>query len=90
MVDSPRAHGSSDDIGIALMGARGLGNLTGIFDDSEETEEEKQWREADNAGVALGAVAGLAAGIAIELAKGQTSSDEDIDDGEDEGFEITM
>ena len=44
MVDSPRAHGGSDDIGVALMGARGLGNLTGIFDDREETEKEKQQR----------------------------------------------
>ena len=90
MVDSPRIHGGSDDIGIALMGARGLGNLSGIFDDSEETEEEKQRREADNAGVALGAVVGLAAGIAIGLAEEQATPDEDIDDGEDEGFEITM
>ena len=90
MVDSPRAHGSSDDIGIAVMGARGFGNLSGIFDDSEETEEEKQRREADNAGVALGAVAGLAVGIALGLAEEQATPDEDIDDSEDEDFDITM
>ena len=69
----------SHNINDVLIGiSRILTNLTGIFDDREETEEEKQRRKADNAGVVLG------------LAEEQSTSDEDIDDGENEGFEITM
>ena len=90
MVDSSRTHSYPDNIGVALMGARGLGNLTSIFKDGEESEEEKRQREADNAGVTLGAVAGLAAGVAIGLAGNHSTPDEDVDDGEDEGFEISM
>ena len=42
MVDSSRTHSSPDNIGVALMGARGLGNLTSLFEDGEESEEEKK------------------------------------------------
>ena len=72
------------------MGARGLGNLTSLFEDGEESEEEKQEREARNAGSAFGVIAGLAAGIVIGLTQQQSIPTEDIDDDEDEGFEITM
>ena len=72
------------------MGARGLGNLTSIFEDGEESEEEKRQREARNAGSALGAIAGLAAGAVIEMSQHQPVPTDDVDDGEDEGFEITM
>lgn len=90
LVASTRTHSNSGDIGLALMGLRGLGNVTDLFEDGEEFEEEKRQREARNAGSALGAVAGLAAGIAIGLADEQADSDEDIDDDEDEEFGITM
>lgn len=90
LVASTRTHSNPGDIGLALMGARGLGNLTSLFEDGEESEEEKRQREARNAGSALGAVAGLATGIALGLADEQADSDEDIDDDEDEGFDITM
>ena len=75
---------------ISLMGVRGIGNLTDLFEDGEESEEEKRQIEARNAGSAIGAIAGLAAGVAIGLAEKQSSPDEDIDDGEGEGFDITM
>ena len=90
MVDSSRTHSSPDNIGVALMGARGLGNLTSLFEDGEESEEEKRQREARNAGSALGAAVGLAAGAVIGLTQQQSTPTDDVDDGEDEGFEISM
>ena len=73
------------------MGARGLGNLTSLFEDGEESEEEKREREARNAGTALGVVAGIAAGIAVGFAQKQS---EDIEKNSDEDeareMEITM
>lgn len=90
VVDSSRTHGSSDAVSTALMGARGLGNLTSLFEDGEESEEEKRQREAKNAGTAVGVLVGGAVGVAIELAKKQTTPMEDVDDCEDEGFDITM
>ena len=72
------------------MGARGLGNLTSLFEDGEESEEEKRQREARNAGSALGVIAGIAAGAVIGLTQQQSTPTDDVDDGEDEGFEITM
>ena len=80
MVDSSRTHGSPDNIGVALMGARGLGNLTSLFEDGEESEEEKRQREARNAGSALGAVAGLVTGIAIGLNQNHEPNIENNDD----------
>ncbi len=90
MVDSSRTHSSPDNIGVALMGARGLGNLTSLFDDGEESEEEKREREARNAGSVAGALIGGAIGAVIELAQPKPSPADDVDDGEDEGFDITM
>jgi len=90
MVDSSRTHGSSDNIGVALMGARGLGNLTSLFEDGEESEEEKRQREARNAGSVAGALIGGAVGAVIELTKPSSTPTDDVDDGEDEGFDITM
>ena len=90
MVDSSRTHSSPDNIGVALMGARGLGNLTNLFEDGEESEEEKREREARRAGEALGAVGGFGIGAVVELTQHKPTPTDDVDDGEDEGFEITM
>ena len=90
MVDSSRTHGSPNAAGIALMGACGLGNLTDLFEDGEESEEEKRQREARNAGSAFGAAVGLAAGSVIGLIGQHSTPAEDVDDDEDEEFEISM
>ena len=91
VVAPSRSHSSSDAVSTALMGARGLGNLTSLFEDGgEESEEEKRQREARNAGSVAGVLVGGAVGVAIELSKPKPTPTEDIDDGEDEGFEITM
>ncbi len=90
VVAPTRTHGSPDALGTALMGVRGLGNLTDLFENGEESEEEKRQREARNAGEAVGILIGGAVGTAIELSKPKPSPTDDVDDGEDEGFEITM
>ena len=90
VVAPTRTHGSPDAVSTALMGARGIGNLTDLFEDGEESEEEKRQREARNAGTVAGVLVGGALGVAIELAEKQATPTDDIDDGEDEGFEITM
>ena len=90
MVDSSRTHSSPDNIGVALMGARGLGNLTSLFEDGEESEEEKREREARNAATVAGVLVGGAVSAVIELSQPKPSPADDVDDGEDEGFEITM
>ena len=91
MVDSSRTHSSPDNIGIALMGARGIANVGSIIEaDGEESEEEKRQREARNAGSVAGALIGGAIGAVIELSKPKSTATDDVDDGEDEGFEITM
>ena len=89
VVAPSRSHGSPDAVSTALMGARGLGNLTSLFEDGEESEEEKRQREARNAGSAVGVLVGGALGVAIDLSQQPTPTD-DVDDGEDEGFDITM
>lgn len=91
VVAPSRSHSSSDAVSTALMGARGLGNLTSLFEDGEESEEEKRQREARNAGSALGAVAGLVTGIAIGLNQNHEPNIENNDDeDEDQGMGITM
>ena len=73
------------------MGARGIANVGSIIeDDSEESEEAKREREARHAGEAVGAVLGFGIGAVIELSQPKSTSTDDVDDGEDEGFEITM
>ena len=86
MVASADPNGTAHDIGLAVMGVRGLHDLGQIIEDDEESEEEKREREARNAGSALGAVVGIAAGLAI----GMDDDDEDIDVDEYEGFDISM
>ena len=91
VVAPTRSHGSSDAVSTALMGARGIGNVTDLFEDGEESEEEKREREARNAGSALGAVAGLVTGIAIGLNQNHEPNIENNDDeDEDQGMGITM
>ncbi len=90
MVDSSHSHGSSNAVGTALMGIRGIANLTDLFENGEESEEEKRQREARNAGSAHGVIAGLAVGAVIDLTQQQSTPAEDIEDDEDEGFDITM
>lgn len=90
MVASTRTHGNSDAVSAALMGARGIGNVTDLFEDGEESEEEKRQREARNAGTAVGVLVGGAVSAVIELTKQHPTPTDDIDDGEDEGFDITM
>ena len=91
MVDSSRTHGSSDALGTALMGARGIANVGSIIEaDGEESEEEKREREAKNAGSVAGALIGGAIGAVIELSQPKSTPTDDVDDDEDEGFEITM
>ena len=72
------------------MGARGLGNLTSLFEDGEESEEEKRQREARNTATVAGVLVGGAVGAVIELSKPKPTPMDDVDDGEDEGFDITM
>ena len=91
MVAPSRSHGSSHAAGLALMGARGIANVGSIIeDDNEESEEEKREREARHAGEAVGAVVGFGIGAVVELTKQKQTPTDDVDDGEGEGFEITM
>ena len=92
MVAQAGAHGATDDIGLAVMGVRGLHDLGNVIENGEETEEDKREREARNAGSAIGAVVGIAAGLAL----GIDDDTEDIENDdyedveEDEGFDISM
>lgn len=73
------------------MGARGIANVGNIIeDDGEESEEEKRQREARNAGEAVGTVVGFGIGAVVELTQHKPTPTDDVDDGEDEGFDITM
>ena len=91
VVAPTRTHGSPNAAGIALMGARGIANVGNIIeDDGEESEEEKREREARNAGSVAGVLVGGAVGAVIELSKPKPTPTDDVDDGEDEGFEISM
>ena len=89
MVSSSRNNLHPSNIDTALMGIRGIANVTeGLFEDGEESEEEKREREARNAGTVAGALVGGAVGAVIELSK-PTPTD-DVDDGEEQGMGMTM
>ena len=91
MVAPTRTHGSADAVSTALVGARGIGNVTDLFEDGEESEEEKREREARNAGTAVGVIAGTITGVAIGLHKNHEPNIENNDDGdEDPQMEMTM
>lgn len=81
----------SDDLSLALMGARGAGHLTNLFeDDGEETDEQRKQRQAKNAAAA----AGLAIGATVSLIQNALQKDKPIgenpNNGEDRNFDISM
>ena len=91
LVAAAGADRHSDDFGLALMGVRGAGHLMSLFDDStEETEEERKERQAQNAAAA----AGLAIGATAVLIQHALQKDEPIDenpnDDEGWGFDLSM
>ena len=78
-----------DDLGLALMGARGAGHLMNLFeDDGEETEEQRKKRQAQNAATA----AGLAIGAATALIQHALQKDEptEIDPHDDVGWGFNL
>ena len=86
-----RNHLHSSNIDTALMGIRGIANVTeGLFEYGEESEEEKREREARNAGEVVGAVVGFGIGAVVELTKQKQTPTDDVDDGEDQGMGMTM
>ena len=90
MVAPTRNHLHSSNIDTALMGIRGIANVTeGLFEDGEESEEEKREREARNAATAVGVVAGTITGIAIGLHQNHEPDIENNDD-EDEAPKMGM
>lgn len=91
MVAPSRNNLHPSNIDTALMGIRGIANVTeGLFEDGEESEEEKREREARNAGTVAGALVGGAVAAVIELTKQHPTPTDDIDDGEDKGMNMTM
>ena len=73
------------------MGIRGIANVTeGLFEDGEESEEEKREREARTAGENVGLLIGGTVGAVIELSKPKPTPTDDVDDGEDQGMGMTM
>ena len=91
LVAAAGADRHSDDFGLALMGVRGAGHLMSLFDDStEETEEERKERQAQDAAAAAGlAIGATAALIQHALQKGEPN-DEDPNDDEGWGFNLSM
>ena len=70
------------------MGARELGNIANLIDDEGKTEEEKRQKDARNAGAGIGFAVGALMGVA--LASTQNSADEETEEDEEYGFDITM
>ena len=91
LVAAAGADRRSDDLSLALMGARGAGHLMSLFDDStEETEKERKERQAQNAAAAAGlAIGATAALIQHALQKGEPN-DEDPNDDEGWGVNLSM
>ena len=89
------SHRTSGSFGSAVMDLCRLGaGITSGADtgETDETEEEKKRREAQNAGSALGLAVGLAIGIATQSEQDSDENDtaEDEDHNEDPGFGMTM
>ena len=80
-----------DDLGLALMGARGAGHLMSLFDDStEETEEERKERQAQNAAAAAGLAIGATAALIQQAMQKDDPIDEEPNDDEGWGFNLSM
>ena len=89
LVATASADRHSNDLNLALIGARGAGHLMSLFDDStEETEEERKERQAQNAAAAAGlAIGATVALIQHALQKGEPN---DEDPNDDEGWEVNL
>lgn len=92
VVAPTHTHGGTNDIGIALMGARGLGDIASIIENDDESEEEKQQREARNMGSAVGLAIGAAVGIALGMSQGSDGESEQTEGEyeEEQSFDIKM
>jgi len=90
LVDPAGTDHHPDDLGLALMGARGAGHLMSLFEDGgEETEEQRKERQAQNAAAAAGLAIGAATAL-IQQALRKEEIYEDEPSEEDQGFEQTM
>ena len=92
VVAPTHTHGGTNDIGIALMGARGFGDIASIIENDDESEEEKQQREARNMGSAVGLAIGAAVGIALGMSQGSDGESEQSEEEyeEEQSFDIKM
>lgn len=91
LVATAGADRHSDDLSLALMGARGAGHLMSLFeDDSEETEEQRKQRQAQNAAAAAGLAIGATAALIQHALKNDEPIDEDPNDDEGWGYNISM
>lgn len=91
LVAAAGADRHSDDFGLALMGARGAGHLMSLFEgEGEETEEQRKKRQADNAAAAAGLALGATAALIQHALQKDQPVDEDPNDGEDWGFNLSM
>ena len=92
MVAQTHTHGGANDIGIALMGARGLGNVASIIESDDESEKEKQQREARNMGSAVGVAVGAIIGVALGMSQGSDGESEqaEVNSEGKSGFDISM
>ena len=59
-------------------------------DDGEETEEQRKERQAQNAAVAAGLAIGATAALIQHALQKDQPVDEDPNDGEDWGFNLSM
>ena len=91
LVAASGADRHSDDLSLALMGARGAGHLMSLFeDDSEETEEQRKQRQARNAAAAAGLAIGATAALIQHALKNDEPIDENPNDDEGWGFNFSM
>ena len=92
VVAPTHTHGGANDIGIAVMGARGLGDIASIIESDDESEEEKQQREARNMGSAVGLAVGAVIGVALGMSQGLAGESEQAEEEneEEQSFDMKM
>ncbi|MBQ7830226.1 MAG: relaxase/mobilization nuclease domain-containing protein [Clostridia bacterium] len=92
VVAPTHTHGGANDIGIAVMGARGLGDIASIIESDDESEEEKQQREARNMGSAVGLAVGAVIGVALGMSQGSAGESEQAEEEneEEQSFDMKM